>query len=354
MVPNPTEIMRRDQPIEPFMIGSCRQPQPGMDGGGRRAVGDGRHAGRLDSPAGDAPLLDPAGSGRCVDVRFRDDDRPPDGRFALEWKGFTAEHVAMRGAREYAYDVAGTAHYLAIHDMRLVDGEISLGDAPARRRLDLRDRLTLAPAGCRATGWVSTADRPNSFTAMTFDPDILTEEVERAGWRAGDEPLLYFHDADLRSTLTKLAAVLTRGEPGGGVHAETLGLLALLELDRLRPRARAPAVPDSGALSTRQQRLVRDHIYDNLRGPLTLTELAAVAGLSRFHFSRAFGRTFGKPPHQYILQIRIDRAKTLLARTQAPVADVAGQVGFKTPNHFSAAFRAAVGCTPGRFRRAAT
>lgn len=288
---------------------------------------------------------------KCIDIQFRDRAQSPGSRFVITSKGFIAEHVIMRGAREYAFDVAGPLHYLAIHDLKLVDGEIALGDAAPQSRLDLRDRMTLAPADCRATGFASLADRTNSFTAMTYDPDLLAEEVDRSGWGTISKPMLYFRDPSLTATLTKLGDVLMQGDSSSSAYAETLGLLALFEVNRLQLRSSTPTIANSGGLSARQERQVRDYINDNLQSPLPLTEIAAVAGLTRFHFSRAFSRTFGTAPHQYIMQCRINRAKSLLAKTDLPIASIASRAGFKTPNHLSSAFRTAVGCTPSEFRR---
>lgn len=143
---------------------------------------------------------DPAVIGRNehrVDLQFRDEVKPADRRRSLAWKGFTAEHVVIDGARELAYDWAGNAHYLALHDIKLVDGEIALADGASHRRLDLCDRLTLAPSGCWVAGWSSLAKRTNHFTAISYEADVLLEEVDRPGWGMTPDPMLYFSDPGL-------------------------------------------------------------------------------------------------------------------------------------------------------------
>lgn len=289
---------------------------------------------------------------RFVDLRSRDGAAAADSRQALEWKGFTAERVVLVGAREFAYDWSGQNHFLALHDIKLVDGDISLAGSANDRRMDLRDRMTLAPGGCQVSGWSSLANRTNEFTAITFDPDVLVEEAEHPRWRSSERPMLYFTDPSLALTLKKLRDVLTDDDTGSVAYAETLGLLAVLELGRLQSRTRLPEIPERGGLSAAQARLVRDYITENLDGPLSLFEIANLTGLSRFHFARGFKRTFGIPPHAYILRARIDRAKDLLTEPRLPVGGIAVMVGFKRPDRFSAAFRKFVGCSPSRFRRA--
>lgn len=289
---------------------------------------------------------------KFVSLKFRDGDKLVHSQHTHSWKGFTIERVTMTGAREFSYDWSGSAHYLALHDLQLVDGDIALSDTKTRRRLDLRDRLTLAPNGSRVSGWSSLEDRTNSFVALTFEPNVLMEEVEQAGWDVSPEPMLYFSDRSLQTTMSKLQGAIASEDPRGSAYAETLALLAVLEVSLMQSAKTLPVIADSGTLSTRQARLVNEFIIENLHASLSLAEVSGVAGLTRFHFTRAFTRTFGTTPHAYILQTRIERAKILLATTQLPINTIAAQTGFNTQNHFAAAFRSSVGCTPSQFRRA--
>jgi len=128
--------------------------------------------------------------------------------------------------------------------------------------------------------------------------------------------------------------------------------LAVFELNRMQSGNALPDIPESGALSVRQERLVREFIAENLHRSLSLAEVSGVAALTRFHFTRAFSKTFGASPHAYILKTRIERAKELLMGSSLPISAIAAQTGFNSQNHFAAAFRSWVGCTPSQFRRA--
>ena len=87
------------------------------------------------------------------------------------------------------------------------------------------------------------------------------------------------------------------------------------------------------------------------RGP-TLDELAGAAGLSRAHLARQFAQTFGVPPHQYLVQLRLDHAKRALAEG-ASVTDVCHAVGFESLGSFSTSFRRRTGMSPREWQRAA-
>lgn len=98
-------------------------------------------------------------------------------------------------------------------------------------------------------------------------------------------------------------------------------------------------------------RRVRAYIRANIDQPITLEQLAAVAGYSRYHFVRAFKDTTGMPPYSYVVQERIGLARELLRQKSTAIADVARRTGFTTHAHFSTRFRQVVGLTPAEYRQ---
>ena len=81
-----------------------------------------------------------------------------------------------------------------------------------------------------------------------------------------------------------------------------------------------------------------------------MTDLAEVACLSPYHFSRSFKQAVGVGPQRYVMQRRIDRAKTLMRRTKQPLAMIAQEAGFSDQSHLTSIFRRETGVTPGRYR----
>lgn len=94
----------------------------------------------------------------------------------------------------------------------------------------------------------------------------------------------------------------------------------------------------------------RDHIDRHSAAPLDLTRLAAVAGVSKFHFVRCFEAAYGETPMRYLSRRRIERAQDLLRTANLTVTEVCMAVGFSSLGSFSARFRAVVGETPTAYR----
>jgi AraC-like DNA-binding protein len=125
-----------------------------------------------------------------------------------------------------------------------------------------------------------------------------------------------------------------------GVHiAQTYG--------GMRPVSR----PVRGGLAPWQERRAKEMIDANLGGVL-VEELARECRLSRNHFSRAFSRSVGMAPHQWLMQRRIEVAKEMLRDGRLSVSDVAAACGFSNQSHLTHVFTRMVGVSPGAWRRA--
>lgn len=98
-------------------------------------------------------------------------------------------------------------------------------------------------------------------------------------------------------------------------------------------------------------RRARDHADRHYTEPLDLDSLAAVAGLSKFHFQRLFKATYGRTPAAYVSERRVERAQDLLRATNLTVTEVCHAVGFSSLGSFSSGFREIAGETPSDFQR---
>ena len=108
---------------------------------------------------------------------------------------------------------------------------------------------------------------------------------------------------------------------------------------------------ERGGLSPSQQRRATELIDADLTGDLSLTRLAEECGMSTGHFSRAFRRSVGSPPHRWLLKRRVDLARDLLSSTTMPLTEVALACGFADQSHLTRVFRRQLGETPAEWRR---
>ncbi len=93
------------------------------------------------------------------------------------------------------------------------------------------------------------------------------------------------------------------------------------------------------------------HINDPLTITVHLDDLAALAGLSRCHFIRAFRAATTLTPMAYVERSRIERARLLVTGGQMKFVEIAHFVGFADQSHFTRRFKAHVGCTPGNYAK---
>src|SRR5690349_22447012 len=101
-------------------------------------------------------------------------------------------------------------------------------------------------------------------------------------------------------------------------------------------------------------RRARDLTDRDFAQPLTLDAMARAAHLSKFHFARAFTKTYGETPRMYLTRRRIERAKDLLRAANLTITEICFLVGFESLGSFSSRFRDLVGATPSDYRRQAS
>lgn len=104
------------------------------------------------------------------------------------------------------------------------------------------------------------------------------------------------------------------------------------------------------AARTRDLLRARDLADSRYGDGLSVDDLAAAAHLSRAHFSRSFKREFGESPYRYLLTRRLERAATLLRRTDWSVVDICMAVGLTSLGSFTTSFTTAYGVSPAAFR----
>jgi AraC family transcriptional regulator len=130
--------------------------------------------------------------------------------------------------------------------------------------------------------------------------------------------------------------------------AEGMARRLLVMNDHGTPKADPPY-----RLSERQMRRVREFVEANLAADVRLEQMARTCGLGIKTFLRSFKTTCGTSPYQYVIAVRVERAKRLLEEQSIGLAEIALRCGFAHQEHLTRVFRHRVGQTPGRYRRLA-
>jgi AraC family transcriptional regulator len=201
--------------------------------------------------------------------------------------------------------------------------------------------------------WLADAE----FLLLWLDPILLTHLAEEAQLSGSGIELLEFEHEIQDPFILQIGLTLQRElaeEPTmlSSLYVDTLAnaLAAHLLKNYRQPLASKPLVfPHPEKLAHTRWQQVVDYIHEHLDHSLTIAELAAVAGMSPYHFTRSFKQTIGPSPHQYVLWARIERAKSLLLQGEEPLSVLATRLGFADQSHFTRSFKRFTGVTPQAF-----
>ncbi|HEY0505632.1 MAG TPA: AraC family transcriptional regulator [Lysobacter sp.] len=188
-----------------------------------------------------------------------------------------------------------------------------------------------------------------------FLPDErLRASAERIGHRNGAEllPRVGFDDPVASRVMEMLGREADVADPSSRLFVEQATDLLVTQLLRAHASgAASTATEPRRGLAAWQVKKVTAYMRERLGAPIGLDDLAGVAGLSRFHFCTAFREATGATPHEWLVRLRIEKARQLLADPRLAITDIALAVGYETPSSFAAAFRKMVGATPTTYRR---
>lgn len=275
----------------------------------------GLHAGFHAQPADDVVLeLTHAGEAWWPSHRLIREDQHPVWELYLQLDGASTWNVAGDSARRIGPDEAFAVAPRTRHGM------------PCRPESDhhfLFAGVDLEVVFARYPQWRSAwLEQPwvvlRAATSLREPFQALIDEVRRPGlpWRS----------EALRLAIARLVLAMTR--------------LLQPVTPTVRPALLHPAVDKARSL-----------MEADCRRTWRLHELAAEVGLSPTHLATRFERELGRPPRQYLLHLRAERARTLLNDREVPVARIAQVLGFSSHRHLAKVFRRCTGMTPGEWRK---
>jgi AraC family transcriptional regulator len=209
--------------------------------------------------------------------------------------------------------------------------------------------LCITPAGQPiGASWTKPLDN----MGITLDPDFIERSAVENGFAAGFEFAEVYKQSDplIEHLGLTLLAEADSATPSGRLFSDSLIQTLTLHLLTNYGTSRRLVRSVSGGLSGYRLRHVKEFIDEHLEDDLSLAELSAAAGLSQFHFARAFRTSTGSTPQQFVMQRRIERAKELLSKNDLPIVEVSLRTGFKNQSHFTSLFRKFTRLTPKVWR----
>ncbi|GAB3935478.1 helix-turn-helix domain-containing protein [Mucilaginibacter myungsuensis] len=242
---------------------------------------------------------------------------------------------------------------LTLHFVFGGDARYSIG----KRELTLHpDQFLILNNGTKYTTKMDPGAPVDSF-AIAFDQSFL-HNFRKSG-QPYDQPLnetLYPLKNDLRRHVQQLKSYMDEGQQNEALINESLkqclenyDLIYTEEisgkLDQLQFANR-----DTKVEILRRLNLAKEYVVSNYSQNISLNDVAAHACLSVNHLLRTFKQAFGQSPHQYLVQVRLQRAKQLLRSTALPVNQIVNMVGFECASSFIRLFRSRYGVTPFRYR----
>jgi transcriptional regulator of acetoin/glycerol metabolism/AraC-like DNA-binding protein len=296
---------------------------------------------------------------------------------------FRSRHTGLSCSTAPVFDVDGSL--MAVLDVSAIDperserahaltGALTANSARAIEEQFFRERfrqgwiVAVAPPEEGAAGMLLALDSNQRIIGAnrTARASLLLDDYRlRTGvslWSIFERDPRLFRRKDVADIPTQLVvagsdetwpALVTPPESGRAAwqQARSDALHTRPRLDSLATlRRRAQPLPPRGGLPPGAMRRVREHVEAHLSESIDLAELAAIAGLSVYHFARAFKQSAGVAPHHYLVHRRIERAQEMLARSELPLSGIALATGFSDQSHLARHFRQMLGMTPGQFR----
>lgn len=197
------------------------------------------------------------------------------------------------------------------------------------------------------------------FVSIRVSPVLVNELVTEIGLTRTSADIVFRCNVTTDETIMRLARSIV-----GEMSAEQFGHAAMLDalvrqivihLLRCHLTVRKSdqiELSRAGPVDRRLRRAI-EFMHDNFGREIALEEIASAAYLSEYHFARFFKQISGVTPHVYLANLRMERARKLLAETALPISEIASAVGYHSQSHFTKMFKSVTGVTPRAYREAA-
>lgn len=241
--------------------------------------------------------------------------------------------------------------HLIIISLGNCEGELRTANGLQMPRSAVPYSVCVIPSGHPFQGRV---DGESEFISVFLNPGLVASAAAAENLTRRAEIVERWTASDLVVSNVGLALLTELRSEGlsGRLYAESLANILAIHLLRHYSEPRPGFRFFNGGLTGYKLRKVTDFIEENHEHDLALAEMADAAGISPFHFAREFKRATGLAPHQYLIKVRIDRAKAWLTKSELPIVEVGLRAGFNNQSHFTRLFHKRTGLTPKAYRKA--
>jgi AraC family transcriptional regulator len=240
---------------------------------------------------------------------------------------------------------------------------MSLDDSFVQRRLDGKDEegevarhsiYIVSPGTNKSIQLGRQTDLLHVFVNPALIDEVASEIAQKTMRNVLLNPLFNKTDAELGYLLRAIKRSLAETDNASPLKMDYLSraLCAdLLEKYALEPVERGDFRPMLEGLSRRQIALMQDYLESNLAQDVRISDLASLCGVSVTAFSSRFKASKGMTPYQYLIQVRLEKGKQLLAEGKLPISEIAIACGFTDQAHFTKVFGQRTGFRPSEYRK---
>ena len=264
------------------------------------------------------------------------------------WQSIQLQHYSQLAGETHEF--ANPSHVIVIHQSQQPIELQHTFDGKKQIELLRPQQVGLLPQGVPRRGvWQDKVE----FTLLLLDPVAVTrtayesidpDRITLIPRFTQSDPLIYQLGAALSN-------VLQTQPQNSQLYAESMATALSAHLLQFYSTQKKAIQSFSGGLPPYKLQQAIDYIQAHLTEDISLTEIADFVGISRYHFSRLFKKATGYSPYQYTIKCRVERSKELLRRKNLNITDVALEVGFSSPSHFTQSFKKLMGITPRQFIR---
>jgi AraC family transcriptional regulator len=198
--------------------------------------------------------------------------------------------------------------------------------------------------------WTEEIDVSHVYLTENLVSRVCAEVTDRCVADVQLRDVLKSHDPFVTAAVAAITREAQEQPLGSALYVEAVATQLAVHLFRNYASVTFREPSGKGRLSPAKVRRLTEYIDSRLHEQLNLEALAAVAGVGVWTFARHFRESFGRTPHAYVIERRIDRARNLLAQSRLPIKEVASVCGFADQAHMTRVFQTHLHTTPAVLR----